>query len=117
MSSELQHIVNNIAASLHSNDKQMLDISVQDLVDIANQYNRLELECRYVALNGDRITFGCLIPCNPRVREVNGVVNHVLISKYQKLFESGLPTTEFFKYYKHLNDMSPEEYAWCMGED
>lgn len=117
MSLELQQIVDNITKSIHSKNKQMLNVSVQDLKDIASQYDRLELECRYVALNGDRILVFGIIPCNPRVREVNGIINHVLLSKYQRLFESILSTTEFFKYYKHLNDMSPEEYIWCMGED
>lgn len=117
MTSELQQIMDNISRSIHSNNKQMLDVSIQDLKDIAGQYIRLELECRYVAINGDRILVSGYLPNEPSVRKINGLVNQVLIFKYQKMFESMTSSTEFFKYFKHLNDMSPEEYAWCTGVD
>lgn len=100
---------------MNSGNKQMLNVAYQDLCDISKEYERLELEFRFVANNGDRILVNGFLPNQPRVREVNGIQNHVLIEKYSKLLENKPSKDDFFKHFKHLNDMSPEEYAWCEG--
>lgn len=115
MTSELQQIVDTISTSYNSGNKRMFNVAVQDLYDIANQYEKLSIEFRFVSVNGDRIYACGNLPSTPKVREVNGLTNHVLIDKYMKLLNRGIPKDQFFKYFKHLNDMSPEEYAWCIG--
>jgi len=115
MPSELQQIIGSIQYSLDTGNKNMLSVSIQDLKDISKEYETLELECRYVAINGGKILASAFLPNELKIREVNGIKNHVLINKYKKVLESHLPTTEFFKYFKHLNDMSPDEYSWCHG--
>ena len=76
------------------------------------------MEMRYIALNGDKIILNWnLKTTSYRFISINGIKNHVLFAKYDKLFNEVITTENVFKYLKHLNDMSPEEYVWCCGID
>lgn len=113
--SELQDIVTSVHHAFSSGDEQMKRVAMQDLNDAAELYENLELICRFVAKNGDRVLMSGYLPDSVKVREINGVQNQVLIDKYNKILKSKMTMPEFFKIFKHLNDMSPEEYAWCEG--
>jgi len=39
------------------------------------------------------------------------------IGKFSRKQENMEEAENKIKYLKHLNDMSPEEYAWCTGAD
>ena len=112
---DLEHIVDNMRNASRSNDKEMLDISIQDLKNCVNHYESLTMEFRFVSKSGDKVYCCAKLPDSCEVREVNGIINHFLISKYQRIFDS--KPDSILTHFKHLNEMSPDEYTWCVGED
>jgi hypothetical protein len=111
---DLQYIMDSMSGS-SSREK---DVLIQDLRDCADSYQMLRMELRYVSINGDRIIINWNIKSNSyRFMSINGIKNHFVFAKYTKLFNEIITSENVFKYLKHLNDMSPEEYAWCTGAD
>jgi hypothetical protein len=107
-----------ILGAIPGSSKEEKDIIIQDLKDCADSYTSLVMEFRFVARNGDRIISVWNIKTGgARVVSVNGIRNQVLVEKYAKLFSDhhGSPGIPYFL--KHLNEMSPEEYAWCSSLD
>jgi len=111
-SNDLQEICDSIPGST----SQELGLIVQDLRDCASGYQMLRMELRYVSIEGDKIIVNWNIKSNSyHIISINGLRNHYLIAKYNKLFMEKITPDNVIKYLKHLNDMGPEEYVWCKG--
>lgn len=67
-----------------------------------------------VSVQGDRLDYHINVATDHLIVDaVNGIRNPVLCDHYQKILTNKECKAEPFKFLKHKNDMSPEEYKWC----
>lgn len=108
---EIQQVAESILRANANNDMKGIVRGARDLQDCGLN---VAFYFRYIAVNGDRIeTMARLDTNTSRVLTVNGIRNPVLCEKYMAILNSKECLKRPFDYLKHLNDMSPEEYAWC----
>lgn len=112
---DVQDIFDSICRARQMHDNAAILRGFQDLEDAGI---KPKIYFRMVAVNGDRLRYHVNFATdNLVIDSVNGIKNHVLLAKYKEILES----EEFYKnawdFIKHHNDMSPEEYKWCMLDD
>ena len=111
---DVEDIFDSLRRARASHDNEAIRTALQDLIDTGRKPT---IYFRMVAINGDRVRYHVNLETDHLViDDVNGIRNHVLSAKYKVIFASAACARKPWKYVKHRNDMSPEEYKWCILE-
>jgi len=108
---DTEQILISLNHSFKTMDTAGIIRSLQDLVD--SEHSDLWIYSRMISTTGDRIKLKASYPAAKLVIiSVNGIANHVLCAKYYEILSEGLDESEYYKHFKHMNDLDPDEFAW-----
>jgi len=108
---DIEQILISLNHSCKILDTEGIIRSMQDLVD--SGHSDLWIHSSMISTTGDRIILKVSYPdAKLVIISVNGIANHVLCAKYYEILSEVMDESEYYKHFKHMNDLDPDEFAW-----
>ena len=110
---EVLHTV--LREGMSRNDSTLMKNAMDIMLKL--DYDNFRIQTRTISRSGDRIQYTITYPRTRIVIEsVNGMQNHVLSAKYQRIISS-INMDELNRQLLHKDEMTPEQLDWLVEEE